>query len=99
LFFLLSRYEHGIGGVIADIETAAQYSLLPADSASHLFHTIGGQPVIEADRIDDNTEPDIGKGNQGNDDELIQYQKIRAQEVKTILSHFFYMQFTNGFFS
>jgi hypothetical protein len=56
---LAYRYEHGIGGVISDIETAAQYSLLPADVASNAYHTVGAQPVVEADRIDDNTEPEV----------------------------------------
>lgn len=77
---LAYRYEHGLGGVIVDIEMAAQYSLYPADVASNVFHTIGAQPVVETDRIDDNTEADVGKGNLGDDDEMIQYQKIRAAE-------------------
>jgi TPR repeat protein len=48
--------------------------------AKQEFHKFGGQPVLEADRINDNTAAQIPKGNTGNDDELIQHQIVRAKE-------------------
>jgi len=67
-------------GVPADIETAVYYLKLPTAVTNDEFHRIGGQPVVEADRINDKTAPVVSKGNHGDDDELIQHQKVRAQE-------------------
>jgi hypothetical protein len=64
LSFVLSpwgSYEHGIGGVALDFETASQYSLFPAEVASNAYHTVGAQPLIETDRIDDNTEANVSQ--------------------------------------
>ena len=36
--------------------------------------------MVEADRINDKTAPVVSRGNHGDDDELIQHQKVRAQE-------------------
>lgn len=58
---------------------AIYLTLLPA-VASAEFHRVGGQPVIESDRITDKTARDIPKGNKGNDVRVF----IRAKA--TILS-------------
>jgi hypothetical protein len=52
------RYNHGLG-VSTDAETAAQYGSRAAAAASAEYHRAGGQPVMEADRIDDNTEKEV----------------------------------------
>ena len=54
-----ARYLHGVG-VSADKETAAQYALLALAEVTTEYHRIGGQPVLETDRIDDNTEKEVG---------------------------------------
>ena len=46
-----------------DIETAVFYGALAAAVSSESYHRVGGQPVLEADRIDDRTEKNIDKGN------------------------------------
>jgi hypothetical protein len=55
------RYQHGIG-LPRDMETAAQYAVRAASVSSEAFHRVGGQPIMESDRIDDNTEREVAKG-------------------------------------
>ena len=38
--------------------------------------------MLEADRIDDRTAPIVEKGRSGAEDEMIQHQIIRADEVR-----------------
>lgn len=76
---LAHRYQHGIA-VQQHVETAAQYARHAVAVSAESYHRLGGQPVLESDRIDDDTEKDVDKGNTGNDDELILHQKIRAEE-------------------
>ena len=52
------RYHHGIG-LPKDIETAAQYAVRASSVSSEAFHRVGGQPILEGDRIDDNTEKEV----------------------------------------
>jgi TPR repeat protein len=73
------RFSQGLG-VAEDLETAAFYGLVSAMQASVEFHSIGGEPVAERDRIDDNTEKAVLQGNRGSDDELIQLQAVQASE-------------------
>lgn len=74
---LAHRYQHGIG-LIQDDETAAHYALLAAAVASEGYHRLGGQPVLQSDRVDDRTERTVEKGNAGINDELIIDQRLRA---------------------
>eukprot|EP01041_Mallomonas_annulata_P003465 gene3465-6894_t len=76
---LMNRYRFGIG-VLADMETAALYGSLAAAVAYESFHRVGGEPVVEADRIDDRTEKNIDKGRAGSNDDAIQHQIVRANE-------------------
>jgi TPR repeat protein len=73
------RFEVG-RGVIRDEETAAWYGLLSAKRASVDYHALGGEPIVEADRLNDDTEDKVHRGNMGSDDALIQMQLIRARE-------------------
>ena len=41
---------------------------------------MGGQPILETDRITDTTERHIEVGNKGEDDAVIQLYKIKAEE-------------------
>lgn len=43
----------------ADKETAAHYSMMALDFVSNEYHRVGGQPVLETDRIDDFTEREV----------------------------------------
>lgn len=76
---LAHRYLLGIG-LPLDVETAAQYALRASAVSSEAFHRVGGQPIMEGDRIDDDTEKEVAKGKSGNEDELIQHQIVRAAE-------------------
>jgi hypothetical protein len=49
------RYHKGVG-VSMNMETAAQYGVLSSEQSSNEFHRVGGQPVMESDRINDLTE-------------------------------------------
>lgn len=73
------QFEQGVG-VSLDIETAAFYSLSAAKQASLDFHSVGGEPIMEADRLNDDTEKAVFVGNQGTEDVLIQHQLVRAKE-------------------
>lgn len=42
-----------------DIETAAQYSILPLAVAEETFYRVGGQPIAETDRINDDTVAEV----------------------------------------
>lgn len=55
---LAHRYVHGLG-VPRDVETGAYYMSVAATASSIAFHAIGGQPIIEADRINDATEKSV----------------------------------------
>lgn len=57
--FYFARYEHGIGGMVKDIETALQYSLIPVRKSHEAYHTVGAQPIVEADRIHENTVNEV----------------------------------------
>ncbi len=80
------------------METALLYLSNPTIVASEAFHAYGAQPIIESDRINDQTVRDVSlfpssvyddfiivtqvaKGHQGSDDEMIQFQIVRAKEV------------------
>jgi TPR repeat protein len=73
------RYSSGVG-VTVDDETAAFYYNAAVGTASQHFHVVGGQPIVESDRIDDHTAKSVVIGNAGGDDELIQHQILRADE-------------------
>lgn len=52
------RYTHGFG-VKKNLETAAQYASQAVKVAADQYHKVGGQPILEADRIDDHTEGQV----------------------------------------
>lgn len=43
----------------ADVETAVFYHRLPSRVTAEEFHLIGAQSVVETDRIDDLTAPEV----------------------------------------
>lgn len=53
------RYQLGLDGVTKDVEMAALYSKMAADISSDEFHKSGGQPIVESDRLDDNSEVQV----------------------------------------
>ena len=63
-----------------NLEVAAQYARRASTVSADNFHRVGAQPILESDRINDDTERDVDKGNKGNDDEIIAFQKVRADE-------------------
>jgi TPR repeat protein len=73
------RYKVGLG-VVADSETSAYYFNMAVGTASKAYHTIGGQPLMETDRLNDHTAKSVIVGNAGDSDELIQHQLLRADE-------------------
>ena len=52
------RYKESIG-VSADVETAARYSVTPTKVTADLFNIQGAQAVVESDRINDHTAPEV----------------------------------------
>jgi hypothetical protein len=56
----LIRFKEGLG-VPGDIETALYYSSLPAKVTSDEFQVLGAQAVVEQNRIDDRTAPEVSK--------------------------------------
>lgn len=57
-YSLGQRYANGIG-VPKDVETGAYYTSVAASASSIAFHSLGGQPIVEADRINDATEKSV----------------------------------------
>lgn len=53
-----NRYKNGLG-VKADEETAAAYLRYPAALTAQEFHRVGAQAIVESDRIDDATAPEV----------------------------------------
>ena len=57
-WFFYYRYKHGLG-VNVDDETAAAYLRHPASLTAQEFHRVGAQAIVESDRIDDTTAPQV----------------------------------------
>jgi hypothetical protein len=55
---LAHRFKNGMG-VSADEETAVSYLRLPAAQTAQEFHRVGAQAIVETDRIDDLTAPEV----------------------------------------
>ncbi|ETN02359.1 hypothetical protein PPTG_16578 [Phytophthora nicotianae INRA-310] len=62
----------------SDVEIAAYHYYHAAVEAANAFHQLGKQPLHEMTRLFDSFERDITVGERGDDDELIQFQKVRA---------------------
>jgi len=77
---MVCRYWKGLG-VLQDAETAAFYAAKASVEASRAFHTVGGRPVLEGDRIDSKTELVIDQGRRGDGDEHVQLLLVQAEEV------------------
>jgi hypothetical protein len=56
----LIRFKEGLD-VPGDLETALYYSSLPAKVTSDEFQVLGAQAVVEQNRIDDRTAPEVSK--------------------------------------
>ena len=80
------RYKYGVDGTIRDSETAAFYYSVASIKASDAFHTIGGQPVVESDRINDLTADAVVVANTGDDDEVCSIQNNELIKRKTTMS-------------
>ena len=78
---LAHRYHRGIGGAEHDCETAAFYYMAVADK-SLAESTMGGAETIHDHVLLTAKAEDAGvdKGEKGEDDELIAYQRLRAEE-------------------
>ncbi|POM67986.1 Suppressor of lin-12-like protein-related / sel-1 protein-related [Phytophthora palmivora] len=62
----------------SNVEIATYHYYHAAVQASKEFHQLGKQPLHEMTRLYDSFERDITIGERGDDDELIQFQKLRA---------------------
>lgn len=71
------RYLHG-NGVQLDTEAAAWYLGCAADVAYTKYHLVGAQPIVEKQRLTELNEMTVATGQQGEDDNAIQYQ-VRSQ--------------------
>ncbi|TYZ60378.1 hypothetical protein PybrP1_003647 [[Pythium] brassicae (nom. inval.)] len=73
------RYTEG-DGVAAALEVGAFHYLHAAADASVAYHALGQQPLHEMNRLYDAFQRDIATGQRGDDDALIQLQKLRADQ-------------------
>ncbi|KAG3189597.1 hypothetical protein PC128_g11677 [Phytophthora cactorum] len=62
----------------SDVEIATYHYYHAAVEAASVYHQLGKQPLHEMTRLYDSFERDITVGERGDDDELIQFQKLRA---------------------
>jgi TPR repeat protein len=76
---LAHRYLHG-DGVEASSEAAAYYFMRVAQKSSDAYHVAGKQPHNEMQRISYSTLDTVEEGQKGEDDELLQWQKQRAEQ-------------------
>ncbi|GMF29040.1 unnamed protein product [Phytophthora fragariaefolia] len=74
------RYQHGLTRNIHGKEVAAYHYFHAAVKAATEFHQLGKQPLHEMIRLYDSLERDVTAGERGDDDELIQFQKMRADK-------------------
>ncbi|KAJ0394631.1 hypothetical protein P43SY_006468 [Pythium insidiosum] len=61
-------------------ELSAYHYFHAAQVASRVFHERGKQPLHEKHRLYDGIKTDITQGERGDDDDLIQFQKMRADK-------------------
>ncbi|GMI11368.1 hypothetical protein TrRE_jg7963, partial [Triparma retinervis] len=76
---LAHRYSKGYG-VKKDDEAAAYYLRISSDAASEYYHRPGNQPMHEYHRLRVGHEADLVKGEQGEDDEQLQYTILMAEK-------------------
>ena len=73
------RYLDG-RDVVQDLETSAYYFSVAADEASKFYNSAGNQPRHEMNKLSTATEDTVHVGQRGQEDELIQYQQLRADQ-------------------
>ncbi|DAZ96302.1 TPA: hypothetical protein N0F65_008335 [Lagenidium giganteum] len=73
------RYSQG-DKAPQDADIAAYFFHHAARDAFTSYHAHGKQPLIEMNRLYDGLKEDLSKGQLGDDDELIQFQKMRADK-------------------
>jgi SEL1 protein len=76
---LANRYLNG-EGVERSMDAAAFYYMRVAHKAHEAYHVAGQQPHNEMQRISYATLDTVEEGQKGDDDELLQWQKQRAEE-------------------
>ena len=76
---LAHRYSKGYG-VKVDHEAATYYMRISSDSASDYYHLPGNQPMHEFHRLRVGHEADLVKGQQGEDDEQLQFTILMAEK-------------------
>ncbi|KAL4177051.1 hypothetical protein KRP22_001987 [Phytophthora ramorum] len=74
------RYRQGIVASNSAVDIAAYHYYQAAVEAAEEFHQLGKQPLHEMTRLYDSLERDITLGERGDDDELIQFQKMNADK-------------------
>uniref|UniRef100_K3X201 Uncharacterized protein n=1 Tax=Globisporangium ultimum (strain ATCC 200006 / CBS 805.95 / DAOM BR144) TaxID=431595 RepID=K3X201_GLOUD len=76
---LARRYAAG-DGVARALDISVYHYRHAAADASVAYHERGKQPLHEMNRLYDGLKEDLTKGQLGDDDELIQFQKLRAEQ-------------------
>ncbi|TMW66186.1 hypothetical protein Poli38472_003951 [Pythium oligandrum] len=79
-YAVLGRMYAAGDGAKVSLHVSAFHYLHAAVSASAAYHARGKQPLHEMNRLYDGVKEDLSKGQLGDDDELIQYQKMRADK-------------------
>jgi len=85
---LAKRYRSGVKSLDACPEIASLYAQMASVVSAEEYHKVGGQPILEEDKLTDMTEKEVVKGNSGSDDEQIQLLTVQAEEghVPSMLS-------------
>ena len=73
------RYSEGYS-VPEDVSSASWYLRWASDVASDQYNARGNQPFHEIHRLNADTIDVVEKGQRGDDDKLIRYQEMRAEE-------------------
>ncbi|OQS02184.1 hypothetical protein THRCLA_05419 [Thraustotheca clavata] len=75
---LAHKYANDDNGIEKDIETAVHYYHWSATDASRTYHIRGEEPLHEMNSLFYADQINVREGQDGEDDKLIQYQKMKA---------------------
>ncbi|GMI03425.1 hypothetical protein TrVE_jg5909 [Triparma verrucosa] len=77
---LAHKYQKGYAGLPPNQEAALHYAKIASDAADVYYHTPGNQPYHEMHRLRVGHEIELLKGEQGEDDEELQYVIMMSEQ-------------------
>lgn len=84
---LSTRYQRGWSTSV-DIETSLIFAQWVHPFVNSEFHRVGGQPIAEKERLNELSANEVSKGQEGDDDEIIQahMHQARMGQVPSMLT-------------